>query len=175
MVRVEAPVDVVLFEGWCVGFASIEPEAIKRRYAAAKSNGNAAGRSPYFLEHSIESLLDIDRRLQDYEKQWYTLFDTFIQLRPVASGQGSDPQDADASQAGLENVFRWRLQAEHAMKASNGGKGMTDEQVHKFVERYMPGYEIWGEEVTSEKRPWHGKGLRLDIGSEREVIRVTTF
>ena len=30
-------------------------------------------------------------------------------------------------------IYKWRLQQEHAMKAQNGGKGMTDEQVKKWV------------------------------------------
>ena len=29
------------------------------------------------------------------------------------------------------HIYKWRLQQEHAMKAQNGGKGMTDEQVKK--------------------------------------------
>lgn len=28
-------------------------------------------------------------------------------------------------------IYKWRLQQEHNMKANNGGKGMTDEQVKK--------------------------------------------
>ena len=31
------------------------------------------------------------------------------------------------------HIYKWRLQQEHAMKAQNGGKGMTDEQVKKWV------------------------------------------
>ena len=28
-------------------------------------------------------------------------------------------------------IYKWRLQQEHHMKAKNGGKGMTDEQVER--------------------------------------------
>ena len=50
-------------------------------------------------------------------------------------------------------VFKWRLQAEHAMRAS-GKSGMTDEQVADFCDRFMPAYKaylpglykyVWGE------------------------------
>lgn len=39
-------------------------------------------------------------------------------------------------------VFDWRLQAEHAMRAS-GRDGMSDEQVRDFVSRYLPAYNAF--------------------------------
>ena len=33
------------------------------------------------------------------------------------------------------HIYKWRLQQEHAMKAQNGGKGMTDDQVKKYADR----------------------------------------
>ncbi len=163
----EPPIDVVLFEGWCIGFASIGEQAIKERYTAAASSAPARERRPYFLDHPVENLVEIDERLRQFEEQWYPYLDAFIQMRPVDASR--DPA------RGLENVFAWRLQAEHAMKAQNGGKGMTDEQVHAFVERYMPGYEIWGDQVTQPQRPWHGKGLRIDIDPKRDIVGAAQF
>jgi len=40
------------------------------------------------------------------------------------------------------NVFKWRLEAEHKMKAG-GRPGMSDDQVRDFVNRYMPAYEAY--------------------------------
>ena len=39
-------------------------------------------------------------------------------------------------------VFRWRLQAEEAMRAT-GKPGMTDDQLADFVSRYMPAYAAY--------------------------------
>ena len=58
------------------------------------------------------------------------------------------------------------------MKAKNGGRGMTDEQVYAFVERYMPGYELWKEGIWSNDAPWAGRALRMYFGRGREVIRI---
>ncbi|KDN46138.1 hypothetical protein K437DRAFT_256319 [Tilletiaria anomala UBC 951] len=189
-VQVEAPVDIVIFEGWCLGFAPIGREQIERRYKEAvqrakpelktrDDNQSDGEKAPYFLQHNIESLLELDERLGEYERKWYPLIDDFIQLRPVAptssTGAAATAPGSASAAGGLENVFQWRLQAEHTMMTSNGGKGMTDEQVRTFVERYMPGYELWAEQVTHEARRWHGKGLRVDIGPQREVVSVSEF
>lgn len=46
----------------------------------------------------------------------------------------------------LQQVFKWRLEAEHKMKAS-GRSGMTDEEVRRFVEIYMPAYAAYSERL----------------------------
>jgi len=38
-------------------------------------------------------------------------------------------QIAAPSSHPYEFIYEWRLQQEHNMKAKNGGRGMTDEQV----------------------------------------------
>lgn len=40
----------------------------------------------------------------------------------------------------IDNVFSWRLQAEQAMRTERG-TGLTDDEVHDFVSRFMPAYE----------------------------------
>ena len=42
----------------------------------------------------------------------------------------------------INYVYKWRQQAETAMIAS-GRPGMTEEQVHDFVDRFMPSYELY--------------------------------
>lgn len=46
----------------------------------------------------------------------------------------------------LQQAFKWRLEAEHKMKAS-GRSGMTDEEVRRFVEIYMPAYAAYSERL----------------------------
>lgn len=84
------------------------------------------------------------------------------------------------------------------MKARNGGKGMTDEQVKVFIDRYIPGYHFFGDGIIGGgtdprsgkpiRPPWlrrdgveEGKGqgggklLKVVIGEGREVVEVTTI
>lgn len=35
-------------------------------------------------------------------------------------------------------IYRWRLEQEHSMKAKNGGRGMSDEQVERLVLSIRP-------------------------------------
>ncbi|OBZ69935.1 putative ATP-dependent kinase TDA10 [Grifola frondosa] len=154
---VRAPVDVVLFEGWCVGFYPISLEEIDRRWTRPVS-----GLVENFFEsrgYRIEDVIDVNERLKAYLSWWKT-FDTFIQLKP-----------ADAHP--YTYIYKWRLEQEHYMKARNGGKGMTDTQVEAFVDRYIPGYVFFGDGVTQgtvndegevELPPWVGRGLRIQIG-----------
>lgn len=70
------------------------------------------------------------------------------------------------------------------MKKHNGGKGMTDEQVARFVDRYIPGYIFFGEGPTQgsgnidghyEKPPWTGNGIRIVVDEERRPVRTDHF
>ncbi|KAI0753104.1 P-loop containing nucleoside triphosphate hydrolase protein [Daedaleopsis nitida] len=165
---VRPPVDVVLFEGWCVGFYPIPREEVERRWARP-----LLGLEDNFLEkrgYKIENVFEINERLRDYVS-WWDLFDAFIQLKP--------PKDHP-----YDFIYRWRLQQEHHMKQRNGGKGMTDEQVERFVDRYIPGYVFFGDGVTegceeaSGRRklpPWTGRALRVVIGESREFNATETF
>ena len=111
----------------------------------------------------------------------------FLQIKPVES----HPYDY---------IYKWRLQQEHHMKSLNGGKGMTDEQVTKyvpntrryrldiylirrFVDRYIPGYVFFSAGITRGSEgmpgphhpPWLGNGLVIQIGEGREVLGVSSF
>lgn len=127
-----------------MGFAPLTSDRLSSRYSS-KSN-------EYFSKHSFDSLQEINDYLSDLSSAIYPLFSTFISVVPTS----------------YEYVFTWRLQQEHAMKEKNGGKGMNDEQVRAFVERYMPGYELWREGM------WHQGfgGLEIRYGREREVLGV---
>ena len=55
------------------------------------------------------------------------------------------------------------------MKQANGGKGMTDQEVEAFVDRYMPCYELYGKQQVD--RP----SLVLQYGKAREVVSADTL
>lgn len=152
-VIVSSPLDVVVLEGWCLGFAPLPINVLRQRYKEAASRQPRA----YFSSHTLSHLEMINTNLLILQRSWYPyLSGGFIQLVPQT----------------IETVFEWRLEAEHAMKAKNGGKGMTDEEVRRFVERYMPGYELFAEGVVGKGVPWEGRLLRLGLDEGREVTFV---
>ena len=151
-VSVQGPLDVFILEGWSMGFASLSEDEIRQRYETKTTLSDTS----YFLDHPLSSLLTLNSYLHDFAAQVYPPFETIVQIEPES----------------YNYVFAWRLEQERNMKKANGGKGMTDEQVQKFVERYMPGYELWKEGVWGKERPWAGRGLRLWYGKDREVVKV---
>ncbi|TXT11277.1 hypothetical protein VHUM_02028 [Vanrija humicola] len=148
---IQAPVDVFVLEGWSFGFMPLTPDGLKERHG-----GSSAA---YSSRHSLDALLQVNTNLSTFAATTYAFpFATLVQIEPV---------DYDL-------VFRWRLEQEQAMKAANGGRGMTDAEVEQFVARYMPGYELWKDGMweTGRGLPWEGSGLRLYYGPEREVTAV---
>lgn len=71
-------------------------------------------------------LAPINKNLEAYYDAWHKYIDSWIVI------QVDDPTW----------VFRWRLQAEIAMRM-DGKPGMTDEQVADFVSRYVPAYKAY--------------------------------
>ena len=74
----------------------------------------------------------------------------------------------------IKFVYIWRLQQEHAMKAALG-RGMTDEQVKRFVDGYMPAYELYIDGLMHGDL-FAGKPgrpiLRIDYGENRDIEGV---
>ncbi|CAO1637451.1 unnamed protein product [Sympodiomycopsis kandeliae] len=156
--EIKGPIDVVLLEGWCMGFRPLSEESIVTLRQQTESPSESSTR-PHFMKHSLEDLLQVNKSLKEHDEGYYDMIDCFVQLHPQE----------------INYVFEWRLQAEHAMKKSNCGKGMTDEAVQAFVERYMPGYEVWGKDATTMENKWKGVGQRLNLGRQREILGVEYF
>lgn len=97
--------------------------------------------------HSLESLLAVNENLASLAKL-YPLFDAHVTLR-----------------ADLDHVYQWRLQQEHAL-IERTGKGMSDDEVRQFVNRYMPGYELFGEGEADAT-------LVIELDKDRAVVRHT--
>jgi hypothetical protein len=141
---------VFILEGWSFGFGALSPVELEARYAAKDGKR--------FPQYPLESLQELNTYLTNFTAKVYPFFSAFITVEPTS----------------YEYVFRWRLQQEHAMKASNGGKGMTDEQVNKFIERYMPSYELWAAGVLDSGAPWAGRLVRMKFGEDRELLAIET-
>jgi D-glycerate 3-kinase len=107
--RVEAPVDVVIFEGWCVG-ARAEPDA----RLATPANALERDEDPGGVWR---------RYVNDQLAQVYpALFGRLDELVLLAA------PDFDVVQA-------WRTEQEHKLRARNGG-GMSDDEVARFIQLY---------------------------------------
>lgn len=122
--------DVVIFEGWCVGFQSYNnPDGLQCQAELAKQfDGNTTGGTSavfgQLMKHP-EYLGFVDTRLKSYQEIW-DFFDVFVHL---------DAQD-------INWVYDWRLQQEHAM-IKEKGIGKTDQQVRQFVDGYMSAYYVY--------------------------------
>ncbi|TFY58449.1 hypothetical protein EVG20_g8148 [Dentipellis fragilis] len=173
---VEGPLDIVLFEGWCVGFCPQSRAEIEQRIRKTPTGLESAFD---MSKYRLEDVLEVNTLLADYV-EWWHMFDLFVQIAPEQTSP-------------YVHIYQWRLQQEHAMKAKNGGKGMSDEQVKAFVDRYIPGYHFFGHGIRVggiDPRtealvvlPWlqkdsggnasgNGKLLRVTIGEDRELLEA---
>jgi D-glycerate 3-kinase len=73
---IRGPLDVVLLEGWCVGFY---PQS--RQYIESRMNQVPFGLEGKFdiSAYSLENVLDVNERLAEYIK-WWDLFDICVQV-----------------------------------------------------------------------------------------------
>ncbi|KAG5355618.1 putative kinase mug58 [Yarrowia sp. C11] len=170
------PFDVVLFEGWCAGFRAISIDELEALYAQSTSLARdetdpeaAPAVDPVNLEvsdiselkppvpttlahHQFSDLQQVNHELNKLQALW-KYFDAFVHL---------DSLD-------INFTYKWRLQQEHAL-IQKRGSGMTDQQVKKFIDGYMPAYEMYIpglREQTLLTRP--NRQLRLVLDEERRV------
>lgn len=128
---VEGPVDVVVLEGWCVGFFPTSKEFVEERW---KEPVPTLEPDTFDMKTfvSVDHVLAVNERLKRYV-EWWNALDAFIQVDTSLSTHPwhatHSLQIKGPSSAQLSIIYKWRLQQEHNMKSKNGGKGMTDDQV----------------------------------------------
>ncbi|KAM0246798.1 hypothetical protein ACHAQJ_010090 [Trichoderma viride] len=143
------PLQVIILEGWCVGFRPISPSAIAAKHAAP---------SRTLHQHRLEHLLAVNEKLKEYDEVT-DLFDGFLHI---------DSEN-------LEYVYDWRLEQEEHLRLARGdpNAGMTKEQVVKFVDAYYPAYELYSEGLRGGLLPDKpGSQLRMIVGHDRKVKHV---
>ncbi|EAU91584.2 D-glycerate 3-kinase [Coprinopsis cinerea okayama7 len=124
---VEQPprVDVVIVEGWCVGFRSLSDQELSARWETWEQE-----RTKLEIPEELCTLRDIqeiNESLKQYDALW-DFFDVFVQ-----AGLGLPPSAAEG-RSRYSIIYQWRLEQEHYMKAKNGGIGMSDQAVKAFVD-----------------------------------------
>ncbi|GAQ90446.1 D-glycerate 3-kinase [Klebsormidium nitens] len=103
--EVKGPLEVILFEGWMLGFRPVPTQQVA---------------------DVDQQLIPVNAFLEHYAETFDTLVGAWVVI------QVADPRW----------VFKWRLQAEHAMRAK-GKTGMTDEQIEDFCARFQPAYKAY--------------------------------
>ncbi len=164
--RSDQKVEIVIFEGWCVGFQPLTASELESKHFHAEeareaNDGKYQGRLGH---NTLQSVTAINDSLKQYSKLWQ-YFDVFIHI------DASDPLF----------VYKWRLEQEATTKREKGA-GMSDEEVRKFVDGYYPSYELYTEtlrrgvfkprEEESDGDGWKEKQLRLVVGEDRKVKNV---
>lgn len=141
---VPGPVDVVIFEGWFVGFQHIDSASFAPVYFA-QGPDSVVQRSP------MHQMANINARLADYEPLWAQL-DFCVCL--------STPD--------IDFVYQWRLQQEQNLIARTGA-GMGPQAVTAFVDRYMPLYYLYYWRMVRQGAARSGHNLVVAIDIQRRV------
>ena len=142
-------VDVVLFEGWMLGFIAISDSEMQGII-------NGLGPDACAHRHPLFEIQAVNNKLAEYENVLYSRFDAFIHLASDSSF-----------------VFEWRWEQEQGL-VQRTGSGMSREKVRNFVDRFMVCYEIYLPRLLRGRWGWvaPGRGLQLELDKERRMIRV---
>jgi D-glycerate 3-kinase len=175
-IEIDGRVDVVILEGWCVGFYPLTEDNLQSKFQSLVSETTEQLDADETLareivrRYTLEDIRAVNTYLRGYAEKIYPFFSGFVQLAPPSSKR-------------YTAIYKWRLQQEHDMKSANGGRGMSDSQVKEFIDRYIPGYVFFRFGVEkgwldfpSDKEgargapPWKSRGLRIILDEQRAVV-----
>ncbi|KAL9584570.1 MAG: hypothetical protein Q9212_002033 [Teloschistes hypoglaucus] len=150
-------VRLVILEGWCLGFRSLNDSSLRTAWekAAVEARFKSTGYFGRLGHNRLEDVRYLNEALKGYDVVTNQL-DALIHL---------DAED-------LQYVYAWRLEQEATLRREKGC-GMTDEEVTRFVDGYFPSYELSTEKLREgvfEGRK--GSQLRLVVGKDRNIKEV---
>ncbi|SCU79156.1 LAFA_0B01134g1_1 [Lachancea sp. 'fantastica'] len=150
--EVQLPVDIVIMEGWFLGFESLSQEKLTCMCNKASNQiGNVLSVHP--LDH-------------------YTVINAY--LKSYADLLWDDAKQFSVGvviAADVENVYAWRQEQETALIAKTG-HGMSQEQVRAFILRYMPCYELYYPTLKTKGKLGNSGTFVVSINKQRAVINV---
>ncbi|KAI3638447.1 hypothetical protein MIR68_002945 [Amoeboaphelidium protococcarum] len=111
---ISLPADVVILEGWMVGFMAQADDCVGDTFSKLGYN-----------ETTVQNAKQVNEELRRYELV-FSMLDMLIALR------------ADT----LQNVYQWRLEQERDL-IHRTGKGMSSSEIKEFVDRFMICYGIY--------------------------------
>ncbi|KAG6011719.1 hypothetical protein E4U43_008158 [Claviceps pusilla] len=154
----DEPIQVILFEGWAVGFRPLSDEDVEAKWEGTTPTTTTTT-SRTLRQHRLEHLLFINDKLRDYDAVTDSL-DALIHV---------DAED-------VQHVYAWRQEQEESLRRARGdpSAGMTPEQVVRFVDGYFPAYGLYTDGVRGgvfKDRPGQCQ-LRLIVGRDRKVKQV---
>ncbi|KAI8616032.1 P-loop containing nucleoside triphosphate hydrolase protein [Chytriomyces sp. MP71] len=144
--------DIVLFEGWCLGFRPVlDSEVISSQVFVPQFEQD-------FVGYSVDNLIQVQRNLSQLEQELYGFIDAFVLI--IA-------QD-------ISWVYEWRQQQEDSMRKilKNDNAGLTQNQLREFISRFIPQYLIGLPRLRqigffdSEKV---GRQLNIIVNKDRQV------
>jgi len=142
-------IQIVIFEGWCVGFSALSDEEVEQKWSALPDS---------LGKHRLEHLLFVNEKLREYEVLNQT-FDAMIHI---------DAQET-------KWVYDWREEQEVVLREEKG-TGMSPEQVRTFVDGYYPAYELYTANLRNgffkTRDGIEGKQLSLIVGRDRGVCEA---
>ncbi|TQS32156.1 hypothetical protein Golomagni_07537, partial [Golovinomyces magnicellulatus] len=161
------PIDVVIFEGWCIGFQSLPDEVLKSKWLLARAQEKLLAPRGWCTETLATVQLEHLRKINSYLRAYN---ETFMGPKSFHFLVHLDTDD-------LSNVYRWRLKQEHALWLANG-EGMSDESVLQFVRGYMPSYELYLDQLRQE--PFVASGnpashLRILLDKNHHILQLETI
>jgi len=118
-------VDIVLFEGWMLGFTPVSDPTVLTLENSDPSPLPPSHGELFPFATDMTGITEVNHMLKGYQRLHY-LFDAWLVL-------------------GVQNasvIYDWRAQAEHAARAF-GLPGLSDEELKDFVGRYMPAYRAY--------------------------------
>jgi D-glycerate 3-kinase len=75
--EVKGPIDVVIVEGWCLGFYPVSEEALAQTWEKRMELGMPASLT---LLHGLQDVKAVNDNLSEYVESWYPYFSCFIQV-----------------------------------------------------------------------------------------------
>lgn len=100
-----------------------------------------------------EALRTTNRLLAGYSR-WRERLDALV----VLAVRGGD----------LEQIVRWRVDAERARRAS-GAPGLSDAEAEDYVRRFLPAYRLWTPGLAADPGA-AGPTLRVVLGADRRPL-----
>jgi D-glycerate 3-kinase len=146
---VAGPVDVVLLEGWMVGFRALPDAAEGSSSSRSSSTGSSGGAALASIHPGLPA---VNRLLRAYDAVTARL-DALVQL----------------AVADLAVVTAWRLDAEHALAAATGRPCMSDEQTRAFVAAFLPAYKAYLPALATYPPCPPDRYLRIALAPDRSV------
>ena len=147
-VAVDEPVDIVLIEGWCLGFRHADDAALARLSAQTHAH--------------LDYLKSLNQYLEGYE-HLYACFDAFVHIRA---------HDLD-----FVYDWRWQQEETMRMSKGRQDIGLNREQVKDFVDRFMPLYHLGLPALTDlglfgGQSDHSGRHLQLTMDKSRNVTNL---